>query len=57
MSQEEIKLVIDNISYEVKKSLENNLGEYFTKFNNEMSIINSLKTILYSLPEYNILKN
>jgi hypothetical protein len=56
MSQEEIKLVINTISNEVKKSLENNLGNYFTKFNNELSIIDSLKNILYSLPEYNNLK-
>ena len=56
MSQEEIKFVINTISNEVKKSLENNLGNYFTKFNNELSIIESLKNILYSLPEYNNLK-
>ena len=50
-----IDLLIKNINNDIQKSLEANLKVYLKQKNENNNIVESLKTILFNLPEFTIL--
>ena len=52
MENHELDQILNNITADINKTLKNNLGSYFKNNNNNNKIINSLKNILFTMPEY-----
>ena len=57
MDNSEFEKIISNISNDINKSLKSNLGSYFNTVNNNNKVIDLLKSILFTMPEYINLKN
>ena len=55
MNNDNIDLLIKNINNDIQKSLETNLKVYLKQKNENNNIVESLKTILFNLPEFTIL--
>ena len=56
MSQEDITTIINIINKDVNESINNNLNTYFTKFQHDISLVKTFRSILFNLPEYKELK-
>ena len=57
MDNPEFEKVLESITADINKTLKSNLGSYFKTIDNNNKVIDVLKSLLFSMPEYVKLKN